>query len=116
MANFIRSISFSVGNDRVRFTIQTDVEARDLRRERLNEIVNNTYSRNEFIILGEFCYTLMRDRNFAFYENHSHDNILYQFVYENRGEITLTREWMDIQSFDIYMNCIFLELDLGPSQ
>ena len=108
MANFIRSIHFDMGPDQVRFTIQTDAHGiHDVRRIGLIDIVNNRYSRDEFIALGESCYSLMRDRNFVFYEFYENESELCRFMTRFRGEITLTKEWMDIHSYDIFMNCVF---------
>ena len=111
MANIIRIISFNMGTDRVRFTFQTDLNELDTRRVRLYEIINEGYTRDDFIELGEYCYSVMKDRNFLFCNNLSdNNNDLQSFLIQNRGEITLTKEWMDVHSFDIYLNCIFMPL------
>ena len=107
-ASHIRSIRFTVGPDQIRFTVQCDInEILDIRRIRLSEIINEGYTRDEFIELGENCYNLMRDRTFLFYEANENDGELGTVLFQLGGEITLTREWMDIHSYDIYMNCVF---------
>ena len=117
MANFIRSVTFNVGNDQIRFTVQCDInEVFDIRRIRLNEIINDGYSRDEFIALGESCYNEIRDRSFVFYETNENGGELGSFLFQLGGEITLTREWMDVHSYDIYMNCVFFNQALGNSQ
>ena len=113
-ASYIRSIRFTVGHDQVRFTVQTDVnEWFDFRRIRLTEIINDGYTRDEFIALGENCYNLMRDRTFLFYETDENSGELGSVLFQLGGEITLTREWMDVRSYDIYMNCVFFNQALN---
>ena len=106
-ALMIRSIRFTVGPDQIRFTVQCDInEVHDFRRIRLTEIINEGYTRDEFIELGENCYTLMRDRTFLFYETVENSGKLGP-IFQLGGEITITREWMDVNSYDLYMNCVF---------
>ena len=113
-ASFIRSVTFNVGNDRVRFTVQTDInEVFDFRRQRLTEIINEGYTRDEFIELGQSCYELVRDRTFVFYETNENGGELGSVLFQLGGEITITREWMDVHSYDIYMNCVFFNQALG---
>ena len=107
-ASLIRSVRFTVGADQIRFTVQCDInELFDFRRIRLTEIINDGYTQNEFIQLGESCYNLVRDRTFVFYETNENGGELGSVLFQLGGEITITREWMDVHSYDIYMNCVF---------
>ena len=107
-AIIIRSVSFDMGQDRVRFTVLTDItDSNDNRRQQLHNTVNIECNRDEFITLGEHCFELMHDKNFLFLENVDLQHPMSHAIIDVGGEITLTREWMDIHSYDIYMNCIF---------
>ena len=107
-ASIIRSIQFRVGQDQIRFTVQTDInEVFDYRRMRLTEIINEGYSRDDFIQLGESCYEVVRDRTFVFYETNENGGELGSFLFQLGGEITITRDWTAANTYDVYMNCVF---------
>ena len=113
MAGFIRSIDFTVGPDRIRFTVQTDINERfDYRRRRLESIIYE-YSQEEFIELGQSMYEHVRDRTFVFYETNENGGELGSVLFQLGGEITVTRDWTAVNSFDIFMNIVFFNQALG---
>ena len=104
----IRSIDLTIGQNRIRFTVLTDVlDNNDYRRQQLNHVVNTEYNRDEFINLATECYELMQDKTFLFWNMRVNRTPIDIVIDRFRGDITLTKEWMAVHSHDIYMNCTF---------
>ena len=107
MAGFIRSVRFSIGPNLINFTVQTDLADIDYRRRRLTEIIQG-YTLDEFTQLGEDMFVIMRDQTFVFYDINTGRSELERTLNRLEGEVTLTRDWTAVHSYDIFMNIIFI--------
>ena len=104
-SSFIRSHDFDLGNDKIRFTVQTDINnILSNRRRQLSQKIGELSS-EKFRDFASSWHNTVKDKLFHSVNRDCNDDII-KFIITLGGEIMITRN-VNSSKYDYFMNVMF---------